>query len=170
MSDLLPDTAQLPQNGQPKLINLSSNKTLFWRVFVPIFGTVFLGVLTLAYVFTTHEQVYTPFLPNLWAKGLVMLVLSGWLYFVWRALWRLHRVDADDTHLYITNYWTTVRYPWADVRALEEKRRLGQRIVNIHLRAPGRFGQKIAFLPGSTYREWLQERRKDAQAIHISSL
>lgn len=168
MTDLPPDTTQLPKNGQSKPMALSSNKTLFWRIFVPIFGTVMLGVLTLAYVFTTDKQVYTPSIPSLWSKALALLLLGGWLYFVWRALWRLHRVDADDMHLYITNYWTTVRYPWTDVKALEEKRRLGQRVVNLHLRAAGRFGQKISFLPGSTYDEWMREHRQAAPPLPIS--
>lgn len=167
MTDLLPDTTQLPKNGQPKQITLSSNKTLFWRIFVPIFGTVMLGVLTLAYVFTTDDQVYTPLMPTLWGKVVALLLLGFWLYFVWRALWRLHRVDADDTHLYITNYWTTVRYPWTDVTTLEEKRRLGQRVVLIHLRAPGRFGQKIAFLPGSVYDEWIREHRQPSSSAPL---
>lgn len=155
-TDISTDTAQLPQNGHSRLTILSSNKTLMWRVFVPVFGTVFLAVLSLAYILTTDEDAYTPFVPTLWAKVLVAMLLGAWLYFVRRALWRLHRVDADDTHLYVTNYWTTVRYPWSDVLRMEEKHRLGRRVVNIHLRAAGRFGQKISFLPGSSYDEWMK--------------
>lgn len=156
-TDIVTDTAQLPQNGHTRLTILSSNKTLMWRVFVPVFGTVFFSVLTLAYTLTTDDEAYTPFVPALWAKMLVATLLLGWLYFVRRTLWRLHRVDADDTHLYVTNYWTTVRYPWGDVLRMEEKHPLGRRVVNIHLRAAGRFGQKISFLPGSSYDEWMRE-------------
>jgi hypothetical protein len=159
-TDIKPDTAHLPQNGHSRLTILSSNKTLVWRVFVPVFGTVFLTVLSLAYILTTDDDSYTPFVPAPWAKVLVALLWLGWLYFVYRALWRLHRVDADDTHFYVTNYWTTARYSWDSVASLEEKRRLGRRVVNIHLRAAGRFGKKISFLPGSTYDEWMAQNGK----------
>jgi hypothetical protein len=159
-TNITTDTAKLPQNGHTRLTILSSNKTLVWRVFVPVFGTIFLSVLTLAYILTTDDEAYTPFIPALWTKILVFVLLLAWLYFVWRALWRLHRVDADDTHIYITNYWTTARYPWEDVMRMEEKRRLGRRVVNIHLRAAGRFGQKISFLPGTSYNEWMQQNEK----------
>jgi len=62
-------------------------------------------------------------------------------------------------HIYVSDYWTTVRYPWTDVETIEEKRRLGRRIVNFVLRAPGRFGQVISFLPGSTFDEWMKGRK-----------
>ncbi len=159
-TDLVTDTAQLPQNGHTRLTILSSNKTLFWRVFVPVFGTIFLGVLTLAYILTTDNESYALLISGLWTKVLLLVLLLGWLLFLRRTLWRLHRVDADDTHLFVTNYWTTARYPWDDVLRLEEKRRLGQRIVNIHLRAAGRFGQKIAFLPSTSYDVWMRENEK----------
>lgn len=159
-TDIKPDTAQMPQNGHSRLTILSSNKTLMWRVFVPVFGTVFLTVLSFAYILTTDDDSYTPFVPALWAKALAAMLWLGWLYFVYRALWRLHRVDADDTHFYVTNYWNTVRYSWDGVDFLEEKRRLGRRVVNIHLRSAGRFGKKISFLPGSTYDEWMAQNGK----------
>lgn len=151
-----PDTSSLPQNGRAKAINLSSNTTLFWRVFLPIFGTVLATALVAALLLTDREEMYLPF-PVLWLQILVALFWLGWCYFVWRILWRLKRVDADDTHLYVTNYWTTVRYPWTDVARVETQRRWGRRIVHVHLRAAGRFGQRISFLPGSSYAGWIQE-------------
>ena len=157
-TDFPTDTAQLPQNGHTRLTILSSNKTLFWRVFVPVFGTIFIAVFVLAYSLTTGDDASSA--PALWSKMAVVTLLLGWLYLVRRTLWRLHRVDADDTHIYVTNYWTTVRYPWDNVQQVEEVRRLGRRIVNIHLRAAGRFGQKISFLPGSSYDEWMQQNEK----------
>ena len=149
------ETNAPPETASARQTILSSNLTLFWRVFVPMFGTVFISVLTLAYILTDEDAAYIPFVPTWWAKVLAALLWLGWVLFVYRALWRLHRIDADDMHLYVTNYWTTARYLWADVERVEEKRRLGRRIVNIYLRAPGRFGRKISFLPGTYYNEWM---------------
>lgn len=147
------DTANLPKNGHSKLIMLSSNKTLFWRIFVPFFGTVFLTGLMLAFLLIDESDLYLP-IPVLWARILVVVLWAAWLFFVLRTIWRLKRVDADDSHIYVTNYWVTVRYPWQDIERFEEKKRLGRRVVNFKLRAAGRFGDVISFLPGSSFEEW----------------
>ncbi len=135
---------------------LSANATLFWRVFVPIFGTVFLGGLLLTFLLIPEEELYLPF-PLLWGRVFLLAVWIGWLLLMHRTLWRLKRVDADATHFFVTNYWTTLRYPWNDVEKSEEKRHLGRRIVSLWLCAPGRFGQKISFLPGDRFEEWKLE-------------
>ena len=40
------------------------------------------------------------------------------------------------------------------IERFEEKKRMGRQVVNFHLKAPGRFGQIISFLPGSGFEEW----------------
>lgn len=135
---------------------LSSNATLFWRVFVPIFGTVFLSGLLLTFLLIPEEELYLPF-SALWGRLTVFALWLGWLWWVRRTLWRLRRVDAGATHFFVTNYWTTVRYRWEDLEKIEEQQRMGRRVVRFCLRSPGRFGQKISFLPGSRFDEWKQE-------------
>ncbi|HRI58242.1 MAG TPA: hypothetical protein PK228_00895 [Saprospiraceae bacterium] len=157
--DLLPpDTTTLPKNGHPKTVMLSTGTTLFWRIFVPVFVTVFLIGFLAAFWLTDEEELYLPF-HVLWPRLLLLAVLAGWLWLMQRTLWRLKRVDADDIHIYVTNYWTTLRYPWHDVESIEEKTRLNRRIVNFRLRAPGRFGQVISFLPSSFFDEWMKGRQ-----------
>lgn len=155
------DTARLPANGQSRPAQLSSNMTLFWRVFVPVFGTVFFASFLLVVVLTNEEELYLNY-PALWLRLAAAGLLLGWAWFVWRTLWRLKRLDADDAFLYVTNYWITVRYPWTDVARFEETRRMGRRVMRLWLLGPGRFGQKISFLPGSHFHEWLREHDKQA--------
>jgi hypothetical protein len=155
---LPPDTANLPKNGHPKTVMLSTNSTLFWRIFIPVFGTVFLGGFMTAFWLIDDEDMYLSF-PILWARLALLAVFIGWLWLVRRTLWRLRRVDADDTHIFVTDYWTAVRYPWTDVAQIEEKKRGGRRIVQFQLRAPGRFGQSISFLPSSFFDEWMRTRK-----------
>lgn len=151
----LPQTAASDTSAE-KTECLSSNATLFWRVFVPIFVTVFLTGLLLTFLLIPGEDLYLPF-PILWGRVFILVLWLGWLFWVRSTLWRLKRVDANATHFFVTNYWVTVRYPWVDVEKTEEKRRLGRRIVQLWLRAPGRFGQKISFLPGDRFEEWKKE-------------
>lgn len=155
------DTAALPKNGHSKTTHLSANSTLFWRVFVPIFGTVFLGALASVFWFTPADELYLRTMSITSVRLIVTLLFVSWLLLVYRTVLRLLRVDANDVHLYVTNYWTTVRYPWIDVERIETVRRLGRRIVHIYLKAPGRFGAKISFLPGSQFTLWLEENRKN---------
>ena len=155
------DTAQLPSNGHSRLASLSSNMTLAWRVFLPVFGTVFFTGLVVALWVTTEEDLYLSY-PIWWPRLAVVAIWLGWLLYAYKSLWPLKRIDADDTHLYVTNYWLTVRYPWTDVERMEEVKRMGRRTVLLHLKASGRFGRIIQFLPGSRYREWLEEHAKGA--------
>ena len=155
---LPPDTASLPKNGHPKTVMLSTGTTLFWRIFVPVFGTVFITGFLLAFWLVDDDELSFPF-PLMWIRLSLLTLFIAWLWMVRRTLWRLKRVDADDTHLYVSNYWTTVRYPWTDVQVIEEKRRLGRRIVLFRLRAAGRFGLVIPFLPSSFFDEWMKGRK-----------
>ncbi len=149
-----PDTAT-PEPARPT--NLSSNLTLIFRVFLPVFGTVFISGLLLAFGLTDEEELYLSY-SIWWPRALTALIWFGWLIFVWRVLWPLKRIDADDTHLFVTDYWTTVRYPWTDVESLQEFKLLRRPAIRMQLKAPGRFGQSIVFLPGSHFRSWMEEK------------
>ncbi len=151
--------SELQQAAKDKTECLSTNSTLFWRVFVPIFVTVFISGLLLTFLLIPEEELYLSF-PLLWGRVFLFSILLGWLLLVRRTLWRLKRVDASATHFFVTNYWVTVRYPWSDVEKVEEKKPLGRRVINLCLRAPGRFGQKISFLPGSRFNEWKKENER----------
>ncbi len=144
----LPDPAPEVQRTEC----LSSNKTLFWRIFIPIFGTVILVGMNTALLLISEENLYLSF-PALWARLTAILLLLVWLYMIKHTLLRLKRVDANETHLFVTNYWDTVRYPWSDVVEVAETQRMGRRLVHLKLAAPGRFGQVVSMLVGSQYEE-----------------
>ncbi len=144
----MPDPA--PEETRTECI--SSNKTLFWRIFIPVFGTVFFVGINTALLLISEENLYLSF-PAIWARLTAILLLLIWLYLVKRSIWRLKRIDANETHLFVTNYWETVRYPWTDIAEIAETRRMGRRLVHFKLAAPGRFGQVISMLAGSQYDE-----------------
>lgn len=152
----LENNAPEPAPEAPRTECLSSNKTLFWRVFVPVFGSVFLLGLNLALLLISEENLYLSF-PAIWARLAAVALFLGWLYWIKRSIWRLKRVDANEAYLYVTNYWETVRYPWADVAEIVETRRMGRRLVHFKLVAPGRFGQVISMLASSQYDEVMEQ-------------
>jgi len=146
----LDNNASTPAPEEQRTDCLSSNATLFWRVFVPIFGTVFLSGMTTALLLLDEDNLYLPF-PALWARISALVFLVAWVLLVRRTIWRLKRVDANDTHLFVTNFWQTVRYPWSDVLNITESKRFGRKLVHFHLIAPGRFGKVISILPASNF-------------------
>ena len=151
----LADTSELSSNGAARPTPLSTTGTLFWRIFVPVFSTVLLTGFLAAFVLIPEEELYLSF-PAVWARLVIAAIWLLWIFFMYRTLWRLHRIDADGAYVYVTNYWTVARYPWNDVEKFTESRHLGRRIAHLHLRAPGRFGQKISFLPSSNFNTWME--------------
>lgn len=150
------DSAFEPAPESQKTECLTSNATLFWRVFLPIFGTVFLAGFAAALLLIPEEELLLSF-PALYARVFSLLLLLGWLLLIKRSVWRLKRIDANQTHFFVTNYWQTARYPWTDVEKIFETQRMGRRLVHFQLKAPGRFGQVISILPASNYEELMQQ-------------
>ena len=144
----------IPLQAPQRTECMSASATLFWRVFVPIFGTVFLLGFALAAMLISGENLYLPF-PTLWFRLGAVGLLIGWLLLVKNTIWRLKRVDVNETHFFVTNYWQTIRYPWSDISHISESFRMGKKLNHLHLKASGRFGQVISFLPASQFQDFL---------------
>jgi hypothetical protein len=156
------EAANTPVNKTPEPLrtaNLSSNQTLIWRVFLPVFGTVFFSGLLLALWLISAEELYLPY-SVWWPRISILVIWVAWLIFVKTRLWPLKRIDADAEYLWVTNYWTTVRYPWTEVLQLKEVKKWRYRLMELQLKAPGRFGQTISFMPGSNFQNWMEEQGK----------
>lgn len=159
MENQTPTVNDTSGNTRTDSTNLSSNTTLIWRVFLPVFGSVFLSGLLLAFWLIDEEELYLPY-SVWWPRTILAVFWLAWLYFVKHSLWPLKRIDADHTYLSVTNYWTTARYPWTDIERLEKRKLLGRQAFCFHLKAPGYFGQEIRFLPASHFFTWMEENGK----------
>jgi hypothetical protein len=162
MSENSQETTLLNHETDATTIILSSTATLFWRIFVPVFSTVMLTGFLLALWLIDEDDLNFSY-PILWIRLGISLCWMLWAFFMYRTLWRLRRVDANATHLFVTDYWTTVRYPWSAVAHVDESRRLGRRIAHFHLRTTGRFGRKLSFLPSRHYDQWLANHTQIVQ-------
>lgn len=158
------DTSTLPRNGASRSVVLSSNTTLIWRIFLPAFATVFLlGFLALFWIGTSPDEYGNPRI--LWRYRIISAAVFGlWLWVLYRFIWPLKRIEADDAFVYVCDYWHTVRYPWTDVVSMEQGRRMGFQIVRMQLASEGRFGNAIRFLPGGQFQRWL-EMHPDKQGV-----
>jgi hypothetical protein len=152
----LTDSTKIGQNGATRPTALSSTSSLFWRIFVPAFTSAILIAALMVLWLTPEDDLYLSH-PAIWYRLCTTVLCIGWIYFMYRTLWRLRRIDADPAFVYITDYWITARYPWADVKGFSESRHLGRRIAHIHLHGSGKFGNKISFLPNKDYKTWVEE-------------
>jgi hypothetical protein len=135
---------------------LSSNTTLFFNLFLPVFWSVFFGAFTLA-VFLADEM-YFSFLPvKTFRLGMLFFYLSG-LAVIYVTLLRIKRVEMSSDSMYVTNYFKTARYPISTIAHLEWRRLLGISLGIFTLKTKGIFGQRIFFLGRKKLIEELHQR------------
>ncbi len=126
---------------------VSSNLTLFFKFFVPIFWMVLFGSFTVA-VFALNYDYYGEFPGGPFRIGTLFFFGSGALLFLLTLL-RLKRVEMDGEFIFVTNYFKYARYPFHQIEKIRESNFLFLKIVRITLRTPGTFGRSFFFIASS---------------------
>ena len=145
---------------------VSSNLTLPFKLFIPIFWLVFFGLLTISAWVVSPETGGALASMNLrLAITAIFLTGAGVLYLT---LLRLKRVEMDQEFVFVTNYFKSVRYPWSHIERLVQQQFLFFPIVYIHLKEPGSFGRRLVFLGSrSRWRIFLEEYPEIATRVQI---
>ncbi len=139
-----------------KTHRISSNLTLFFKFFLPIFWVVFFGAFTVA-VFA-YDYEYYGNIPGKAMRWGTFLFYAGGVTLIVMTLWRLKRVETGADFFYITDYFRHRKYPFTGVAKLTETNLFLFKIVNIHFNAAGTFGKRIFFIAsGQSYRKFLNE-------------
>jgi hypothetical protein len=124
---------------------VSSNSTLFFVIFLPVFWTVFFGAVTTALLLQPFAFIgNNPAGP--FRIGLAFFFLSGLALFYFTLL-RLRRIEIGQGFVYVTNYFKNYRYPYHNIASIETSTFLFFHIGAITLKNPGYFGRRILFLP-----------------------
>ncbi len=143
---------------------ISSNSTLFLKIFLPTFWIVFFGIFTIAVsqLDNNYFNGASAFSVKLFLVSF-FLVGTALLYFT---LMRLKRVELDDLYVYASNYFKTYRYPYHNVEKITERNMLLFHILSVHLKTPGKFGGKITFLlDEQMLRAFLEKHPETAETI-----
>ena len=123
---------------------VSSQFTLLLRIGIPtIWVTTVLSIFILL-LWAVQGRAHLFSNPIVWI--VLLLVLASGIAFIYFILWKIYRVDMDETHVYISNYFRTFKYPFSDVESIRESKTFPGRIFIIRLKSKGTFGQEIAFL------------------------
>lgn len=147
---------------------ISSNWTLFFKIFLPTFWVVFFGAFTIA-ILRVDAPAFGS-IPALSFKiGIAAFFLLGsaLLYFT---LMQLLRVDLDEEHLFVSNYFKTYRYPFSSIESISEKDLWLFHLVRINLKGKGHFGSRITFLlDDSMLRAFFEKHPETASQLPFKS-
>lgn len=127
---------------------LSSNLTLFFKFFVPIFWIVFFGAFTIA-VFAYRDEFYGAVPGQSLQIGTVIFFVSG-LFMFYFTLMQLKRVEGNAESFVVTDYFKTFRYTYDSVEKITESRFTFLKLATIHLKEKGSFGKRISFITSSS--------------------
>ncbi len=127
------------------MYRLSSNATLFFKIFLPVFWTTIMVGINVVAWFASENNSESAQLQSL-RYGLLFTLVMGAAGF-WLLFWPLKRVETDGKDVYVSNYFRTAHYSWEhDVAGIEESNFLGFRLCWLELNGVGSFGRRMRFL------------------------
>ena len=128
---------------------VSSNYTIFFKLFISTVWLVFFGLFTVATLIIENEN--NRFFNTIQFKiGTVLFYLIGAIFLYFTFL-KLKRVDFGEDHFMVSNYFKTYKYPYTDIESLKVNNYIIIKTVHINLKGGGSFGNKITFLPQSIF-------------------
>jgi hypothetical protein len=142
---------------------ISSNFTLFLKLFLPTVWIVFFTVFTVA-LFLVDEQE----LPFLTSPIFKYSFLVGYLLFfalIYFTLMQLKRVELGSDCYYVTNYFKTYRLIYDDIESIHIIPLGRLQVITIRLKAKGSFGKKIQFLANRQLYELFMASNPEVNAI-----
>lgn len=126
------------------MLRLSSNFTLFYKIFVPTSWASFFGLFGMVILLLDPSD--EPFLTSAYFK------IGYWVFFIlFAALFyftviQLKRVEYENEHLFFTNYFKTVKLHVSLIEKITFIDIIVFKVGVIHLKQKGTFGKKIKFL------------------------
>lgn len=123
---------------------VSSQLTLIIRIVIPTVWITLIASIVILLGWTVSGKAGLLANPIIWIALLV--ILGTGFFFIRFILLRLFRIDMDDLHLYISNYFRTFKYSIDDIQSITTSKIFPGRVFCIHLKSKGTFGQHIYFL------------------------
>ena len=135
---------------------ISSNLTLFFRIFIPVFWTTFYGLFTIV-MFLADQSTIQLFQSDLLKYSNLLFYFSS-LLIIYLTIFQLKRVELSQESVYVTNYLKTVRYSFDSIESIGFRNYYFFKLGFIVLKEKGTFGKKIVFLLKKKYLEdFIQE-------------
>lgn len=126
------------------MTNISSNATLFFKFFIPVFWLVFGTAFLIGLLLGDAE--YVGEVPMFGARVINLVILLLGLLFFYLYVFPLKRVEAGPEFFIVTNYFKNYRYSYDSIEHIEERDWFFFKTFTIVLKERGSFGKKIHFV------------------------
>src|SRR5699024_11084842 len=125
------------------MIRISSNSTLFWKIFLPTFWFTFYGVFTIA-LWTYKGPEQGLFLNKEFLLGLTIFYAVG-SFLIYFTVLHVKRVEYKEEYLYVTNYFRTIKIPFDLIRYIDKTSYTIFRRRKVYLYKETPFGKSFTF-------------------------
>lgn len=123
---------------------VSSNMTIFLKLFLPTAWIVFFALFTLS-IFIVDE-VSLPFLTSPVFKYPFLAAFLFFFLLIYKTIMQLKRVELGEENYIVSNYFRTVRFQYRDIHSIDVIPIGRFYLVTFNLIAPGSFGKRMYFL------------------------
>jgi hypothetical protein len=123
---------------------VSSNITLFLKLFIPTMWGVFFGTLAVSLFIVSEDTL--PFLTSNYFRLPYLLFYLVFMFILYMTVIQLKRVEMGPEYYYATNYFKTFKLVYDDIDIVDTLHLGGIIWVTFKLKAKGSFGNKITFL------------------------
>ena len=127
---------------------LSSNFTLFFKLFVPTGWVSFFGLFALViFLVDTTDK---PLLASSVFRIGYLVFFFLFLAVIYFTIYQLKRVEYENGSMFVTDYFKTITFPLENIERISTMNLGLFTLVWLHLRAKGIFGKRIPFLAKKT--------------------
>lgn len=134
---------RLASNEKEKpMIRLSSNFTLFYKIFLPVFFMILYGLFTV-FLFFTNDS---PLSAIPWVKYSNLIFYLAVLLIMYKSIFQLYRVDCSHEEFIVTNYRTAYKYSYDSIESFNQTNFLLFTLATIRFKSPSSFGSRVSFL------------------------
>ena len=126
------------------MYKISSNFTIFWKIFFPVFFLTLLYLLGFVMLFAENDAFFL--FSSITAKIVYWIVMVIILIIFYFTILNIKRVEFDEQFFYVTNFFKTIRIP---VEGVENIKLYSIPILfsRINLTNKSTFGKRITFIP-----------------------
>ena len=123
---------------------LSSNLTLFFKLFIPTGWVSFFGLFTLViFVVDTTDK---PLLASTIFRFSFLAFFLIFFAIIYFTIFQLKRVEQQGENIFVTDYFKTVKFPIENINRVSTLNLILFKVVWFHLKSKGIFGKRIPFL------------------------
>jgi hypothetical protein len=144
------------------MTRLSSNWTIFLKLFIPIFWGVFFGALCLAVLLSEPGDL--SIFKSSSSRIVLVVCYVVFFFFLYLTLMRLVRADFDEKYIYISNYFKTYRYPFDSIESVRYENYSIFKLIRFRFSSKSKFGMQAYCLANKAGLEEL----KEANLVEVS--